>query len=93
MIRCRSCEATRAALARSILWAAAQIDKQTLKLKGADMARKPTKPKRSDYTISKTRSGDEWEILDRKRVAVASGFDDEEEAETWLKNELTLFED
>lgn len=53
------------------------------------MAQDEPEFKREDYTVQKTRGGDEWEIIaNQGKHVVATGFDDEEEAEGWLKDEL-----
>lgn len=73
MIKCNGCERRREALRR--------IFKPKSK-------KAPTMPKQPEpLTAQRTRSGDEWEVVNARNVVKSTGFDTQQEAEDWIKDQ------
>ena len=71
MIRCNGCARRREALRRFF------IPKSK---KAPDMPKEPEPLK-----AQRTRSGDEWEVVNARNVVQSNGFDSEAEAESWIE--------
>ena len=74
MIRCNGCARRREALRR--------LFKPRSK-KAPEMAKEPTEK----LHAQRSRSGDEWEVVNARNVIQSNGFDNEFEAEAWIKEQ------
>lgn len=73
MIRCNGCARRREALRRLF---------KPLSKKVPDMPKAP-----EPLTAKKSRSGDEWEVVNARNVVMSNGFDSEAEAESWIEDQ------
>lgn len=73
MIRCNGCARRREALRRIFLPKAK---------KAPDMPKEP-----ETLRAQKSRSGDEWEVVNARNVVQSNGFDSEQEAEDWITDQ------
>lgn len=73
MIKCPGCARRRERLGRFF---------QPLSKKAPDMPKAP-----ETFTAKKSRSGDEWEVVNSRNAVVSNGFDNEQEAEAWIEDQ------
>ena len=73
MIRCNGCARRREALRRFFL-------PKSKKAPTMPQAPEPMKAQR-------TRSGDEWKVVNARNVVQSTGFDSEAEAESWIEDQ------
>ena len=74
MIRCNGCARRREALRRFFL---------PKSKKAPDMPKEPTEK----LHAQRSRSGDEWEVVNARNVIQSNGFDTEFEAEEWIREQ------
>lgn len=73
MIRCNGCARRREALRRFFI---------------PKSKKAPPMPQAPEVlTAKKSRSGDEWEVVNARNVVMSNGFDNEAEAQSWIEDQ------